>query len=131
MSFSIRKGAVYGVALFAGLLAGTLISGSARLEAALIGAALGGVLGGLAIGYLMRDAALDVAAATPASVEAAIRSSWTLRSLKGQAGEDGVVTYARGAGAFGDRITVTPTATGVTLRGPANLLTAIKKKAAG
>lgn len=131
MSFSIRKGAVYGVALFAGLLAGILIAGSARFEAALIGAALGGVLGGFALGYLMRESALDVAAATPASVEAAIRSSWTLRGLKSQSGEDGVITYTRGAGAFGDVVTVTPTATGVTLRGPANLLAAIKKKAAG
>lgn len=131
MGFSIQKAALYGVVMSIGLLGGILVAGSVRVEAAVIGALVGGVLSGLAMGYIMRESALDVAAATPASVEAAIRKAWALKSFKATTGEDGVVTYVRGAGIFGDRMTVTQTATGVTLRGPASILNVVKKKAAG
>ena len=131
MGFSVQKAFVYGIAMFAGLLVSISLGGRLRLEAVLIGAAIGAVLTGLISGFLMRSSALDVAAATPASVEAAVRASWMLRSFKRTAAEDGVVTYARGAGIFGDRFTVTPTATGVMLHGPANILAVVKRKAAG
>lgn len=130
MGFSVQKAVVYGVAMFAGLIAGLSLSGGLRFEAVLIGAAIGAVLSGLIIGYLMRDASLEVAAATRASVEAAVRGSWMLRSFKGTTAEDGVVIYVRGAGIFGDRFTVAPTATGVKLRGPSNILAVVKRKAA-
>ena len=130
MGFSVQKALVYGVAMFAGLIVGLSLGGNMRFATVLIGAAIGAVLSGAIVGYLMRDAALDVAAASPASVDAAVRGSWMLRGFKGMTAEDGVVTYARGAGIFADRFTVSPTATGVKLRGPANILTLVKRRAA-
>lgn len=130
MGFSVQKAVVYGLAMFAGLLGGIVLGGGVPLGIALIGAALGAVLSGLVMGYLMREAALEVAAATPASVEAAVRGSWALRSFKRSVADDGVITYARGAGIFADRMRVTQTATGVMLRGPSNILAVVKKKAA-
>jgi hypothetical protein len=131
MGFSVRKAVVYGIAMFAGLLGGIMLGGGVPLGIALIGAAAGAVLSALVTGYLMRDGALEVAAATPASVDAAVRGAWALRSFRRSVAEDGVVTYARGAGIFADTMSVTPTATGVMLRGPSNILAIVKRKAAG
>ena len=130
MAFSFQKALLYGVALFGGLLAGLALGGGLRFEAALAGAAVGAVLGGGVFGDLMRDSALDVAAATPESVEAAVRGAWALRAFRSRPG-DGAILYERGAGLLGDRFSVIPTATGVTLKGPANIIALVKKKAAG
>jgi len=126
MAFSVQKAVVYGIALFGGLLAGLSLGGGVRFSSALIGAALGGS----AAGYLMREDALDIAAATPESVEAAVRGSWQLRAFQ-RIAANGAVLYQRGIGFLGDRFTVTAGATGVTLRGPANIIALVKKKAAG
>jgi len=126
MAFSVQKAVVYGIALFGGLLAGLSLGGGVRFSSALIGAALGGS----AAGYLMREDALDIAAATPESVEAAVRGSWQLRAFH-RIAANGAVLYQRGIGFLGDRFTVTAGATGVTLRGPANIIALVKKKAAG
>ncbi len=130
MAFSVQKAVVYGIALFGGLLAGLSLGGGVRFSSALIGAALGAALGGSAAGYLMREDALDIAAATPESVEAAVRGSWQLRAFH-RIAANGAVLYQRGIGFLGDRFTVTAGATGVTLRGPANIIALVKKKAAG
>lgn len=131
MRFSVSKAIVYGVTMTVALAIGFLISGTLRTEAALIGAVLGGVLGGALFGYMMREARVDVAGATPQSIEAAVRGSWALRSFKAADAGEGRVRYTRSVGPLGDSFLVTPTATGVTLTGAANIMNVVKRKAAG
>lgn len=131
MRFSVSKAIVYGVSMFVALAIGLTLSGSWTTGVVMAGAALGGVIGALLFGYLMRHVSVDVAGATPASVEAAIRGTWALKSFKGSDAGQGAVRYARGAGILGDMFTVTPTATGVTLTGAANIMNVVKKKSAG
>lgn len=132
MGFSVIKAAIYGLATFAGLVIGlTVTGGLGSLEATLVFSAAASVILGIVFGFMMRDAAMDVAAATPESVAAALRGSWALKSFKPSEGSDGVMRYTRGVGPFGDSFTVTPTATGVVLNGPYNVIRIVKNKAAG
>ncbi|MFT3811282.1 MAG: hypothetical protein QM698_15325 [Micropepsaceae bacterium] len=132
MSFSFSKAAVYGVTMMVALAIGLAISGS--WSGVVIGAAsvAGGVIGALVFGFMMRRVSVDVAGATTGSVEAAIRGAWALRSFKRSEDRgDGSVRYHRGVGILGDEFTVAPTATGVTLTGPASILSVVKRKTAG
>lgn len=131
MSFNVSKAAVYGLTMAVALALGQTIGGTWSREVTLISAIAGGLIGALVFGFLMRDVSLDVAGATPRSVEAAIRGAWALRSFKGVPAADGSVRYTRGLSVLGDAFTVMPTATGVTLTGPANIMAVVKKKAAG
>lgn len=131
MGFSVSKALVYGLALFAGMIAGLSITGDGwSWPRTLVVAALAGVLGGTIFGYMMRDAAVDIAGASPQSVDAALAASWGLRGFKRVEAEGGAA-YVRGMGIFGDRFTATPNATGVTLRGPYNIIRLVKNKAVG
>lgn len=132
MGFSVIKAAVYGLAMFVGLALGlTVTGGLGSLEATLVFSAAAAVIIGIVFGFMMRDATVEVAAATPESVAAALNRSWGLRSFKAVDAGGGAVRYARGFGPLGDRFTVTPTATGVTLSGPYNIIRIVKNKAAG
>ena len=131
MRFSVSKAILYGVSMFIALAIGLMISGGWTPGVVLIGAGVGSVIGALLFGYLMREVSVEVAGATPASVEAAIRGAWALKSFKASDAGGGAVRYARGVGVLGDAFTVTPTATGVTLNGAANILNVVKKKTAG
>jgi hypothetical protein len=132
MGFSAIKAAIYGSAIFVGLVVGlTVTGGLGSPELALAFSAVSAVIVGVAFGFMMRDASMEVAAATPQSVAAALRKTWALRSFKANDVGDGVTRYARGFGPFGDSFTVTPTATGVVLNGPYNLIRIVKNKAAG
>lgn len=131
MRFSVAKAVVYGVTMFVALLISFLITDSWATGAVIAIAAAGGLFSALLFGFAMREISLDVAGATPASVEAAIRSSWALRSFKPTEAGGGAVRYARGVGYLGDVFTVTPTATGVTLTGAANIMNVVKRRAAG
>ncbi len=131
MRFSVSKAVLYGVTMTVALAIGFVISGTLRTEASLIGALVGGVLAGAIFGYMMRETTVDVAGATPQSIEAAVRGAWTLKAFKGVDAGGGAVRYTRGVGIFGDTFQVTPTATGVTLTGAANIMNVVKRKAAG
>ncbi len=131
MRFSMSKAAVYGVVMFVALAIGFTISGGWTPGIVFVAAAIGGLIGAVTFGYMMREVSVDVAGATPASVEAAIRSSWALRSFRASDAGGGVVRYARGASVFGDVFTVTTTATGVTLTGAANIMNVVKRRTAG
>jgi hypothetical protein len=132
MGFSVVRAAVYGLAMFAGLAIGlTVTGGLGSLEATLVFSAVAAAIIGVVFGFMMRDASMEVAAATPESVAAALNNSWGLRSFKAADAGGGVMRYARGFGPLGDSFTVTPTATGVTLHGPYNIIRIVKNKAAG
>lgn len=132
MGFSVIKAAIYGLVVFAGLMIGlTVTGGLGSLGATLAFSAAASVILGVVFGFMMRDAAMDVAAATPESVAAAIRSSWALKSFKPSDAGGGVTRYSRGVKPFGDAFTLTPTATGVVLKGPYNIIRIVKNKAAG
>lgn len=131
MGFSVSKAIVYGVTMSVALAIGLTISGGLSSTLVLIGAAAGGAIGAVLFGFLMREVSIEVAGATPQSVEAAIRGAWALKSFKSTAQDDGGVRYARGAGILGDVFTMMPTATGVRLTGPASVLNVVRKKAAG
>ena len=93
MGFSVTKAAIFGLSTFAGLTGGLMLTGGlgstmATLAfAAVTAAAVGGVFG-----VMMRDASVNVAAATSESVATAMRSTWTLRRFKAEAGPDGAGT---------------------------------------
>lgn len=132
MGFSVSKAILYGAVMFVALAIGQSISGAWSLQGILITSAAGAIVSAILFGYLMREVTLDVAGATPQSVESAIRGAWALRSFKaGESLPGGSVRYARGAGILGDIFTMTPTATGVKLTGPASVLNVVRKKAAG
>lgn len=132
MSFSVTKAAIYGVAMFAGLMAGlTVAGGLGSFEATLVFSAVAAVVIGIVFGFMMRDATMEVAAATPESVAAALKNAWALRSFKPAGLEGGITRYTRGLGPLGDSFTVTPTPTGVTLNGPYNIIRIVKDKAGG
>lgn len=132
MSFNVSKAIVYGVTMAVAVGIGQLISNTWSREVTLIAAAAAGVIGALAFGFMMREVTLDVAGATPQSVDAAIKGAWALKSFKGiEDRGDGSVRYERGVGFLGDIFTVTPIATGVRLTGPSSILNVVKKKAAG
>ena len=132
MRFSVSKADVYGVTMFVALVIVLSISGGWPAGVVLAGAAAGAAIGALLFGYLMREVSIDVAGATPASIEAAVRGTWALKSFKRSGeGADGGVRYSRGVGMLGDTFTAKPTATGVTLTGAANILNVVRKKAAG
>jgi len=131
MSFNVSKAIVYGVTMAVALAIGQVISGTWSREVTLVVALAGGIIGALVFGFLMREVSLDVAGATPQSVEAAIRGAWTLKSFKGTEAGEGAVRYARGVGILGDVFTMAPIATGVRLTGPASILNVVRKKAAG
>ncbi|MCC6921197.1 MAG: hypothetical protein IT548_18540 [Alphaproteobacteria bacterium] len=132
MGFSVTKAAIYGLAVFVGLLAGLYVTGGlGSLAATIAFSAVAALVLAIAFGFMMRPARLEMAAATPESVAAAIRNAWALRSFKAREVGAGVMRYSRGVGPFGDSFTVTPTATGVTLEGPYNIIRVVKNKAAG
>ncbi len=131
MRFSVSKAVAYGVTMFVALVIGLSISGGWPAGVVLAGAAAGAAIGALLFGYLMREVSIDVAGATPASIEAAVRGTWALKVSRSGEGADGGVRYSRGVGMLGDTFTAKPTATGVTLTGAANILNVVRKKAAG
>jgi len=131
MGFSVTKAAIYGLAVFVGLLAGLYITGGLGSPAATIAfSAAAALVLAVVFGFMMRPARLEIAAATPESVAAAVRNAWVLRAFKPRDAA-GVTRYSRGLGPLGDSFTVTPTATGVTLEGPYNIIRVVKNKAAG
>lgn len=132
MGFSASKALVYGLALFGGLVLGLTIAGDRWGWPMTLGvAAIGGVIGGAIFGYMMRETTMEVAGATLVTVDAALAASLGLRGFRRQDVGEGAI-YTRGFGIMGgDRFTATPTATGVTLKGPHNIIRLVKAKAAG
>lgn len=132
MTFSVSKAIVYGVTMAVALAIGLTISGSWSMAVIGVASLAGGAIGALVFGFLMREVSLDLPGATPQAIEAAVAKSWQLRSFRSVThGQDGSVHFSRGSGILGDRFSVTPIATGVTLTGPAGVLNVVKRKAAG
>lgn len=133
MGFSVTKAAVYGVTMFVALVIGLSVTGGlgSSFGVTLVFSAVAAVVIGVVFGFMMRDSTMELAAATPESVAAALKNAWALRSFKPSDAGAGVTHYVRGVGPLGDRFTVTPTPTGVTLSGPYNIIRIVKNKAAG
>ena len=131
MGFSVQKAAAYGLSLFVGLVAGLLLVGGGwTLQLTLVFSGVAAIIGGVVFGFLMRDAVMELAGASQDSLARAMKGSWMLRSFRPADAGGGATAYARGVGMFGDRFIAYPTATGLRLEGPYNVIRIVKNKAA-
>lgn len=132
MAYATDKAMLYGAVLTIGMFAGLYLlkRDEIAMEYIALQSVLTGVLAGLIFGWIMRRVTVELPGQSVEQIESALDGAWQLRGFKREAGNGDHVAFARGKGMFGDRIVVTPTATGVTMEGPANLLRVWQRKAA-
>ena len=131
MAFAAGKALVLGAAVTIGML-GALYFLKPGIDSLglVLQSVITGLLSGAAFGWLMRSITVELPGQSVEQIESALDGSLSLRGLKRIDGPGGEVRFERGKGPFGDCIIVRPTATGVMIEGPANLIRISRKRAA-
>lgn len=129
MTFATGKALLWGAVCTAGMIAAlALLRGEIGATFIVLQGIGTGILCGLAAGWLMRETTVELDGQSVEQIESAV-GGWPLQNLRRDDLAGGGVCFHRG-GAFAGRLTVTPTATGVTVAGPANLIRALRRRAA-
>ncbi len=84
---------------------------------------------GLGMAWALRSISVEAKGATPQGLAAAAAADWRLKTMKAEDAGGGAMTLTRGSGLFQDRVTLTPTAGGTTIAGPASVVNLLRKKA--